>query len=234
MEIELEQIGDDIWIINGKCVSFYGFPYPTRSVVIRLASGKLWIWSPIAISDSLKQQIDELGDIAHLVSPNKIHHLFLEEWQDHYPKAKLWGPKSTIDKRSDLSFGPELDDDAPKVWSQDIEQIWVRGSLAMDEIIFFHKKSKTLIMADLSEHFSESFLQRHWSFWQRSIAQAWGIIEGKGYAPLEWRLSFLNRRHLKRAKARFTELNPENVVMAHGEWQSGNGLNFLHRAFKWV
>ena len=108
MEIKLEQIGDDIWIINGECVSFYGFPYPTRSVIIRLASGKLWIWSPIAISDSLKQQIDELGDIAHLVSPNKIHHLFLEGWQNHYPKAKLWGPKSTIDKRSDLSFGPIL------------------------------------------------------------------------------------------------------------------------------
>ena len=234
MEVKLEQIGDDIWIINGECVSFYGFPYPTRSVIIRLANGKLWIWSPIAISDTLKRQIADLVDVEHLVSPNKIHHLFLGDWLAQYPKATLWGPRSTIDKRSDLPFAPALDDQTPALWSHDIEQIWVRGSLAMDEIIFFHKKSQTLIMADLSEHFSDRFLRQHWNFWQRSIAQVWGIVEGKGYAPLEWRLSFLNRRHLKRAKARFIELNPINVVMAHGEWQSGNGLSFLQRAFKWV
>lgn len=234
MTSELQQIGNDIWLIDGACVDFHGFDYSTRSIVIRLSSNELWFWSPVEFSPSLKAQLDALGDVLHLVSPNKIHHLFLDEWARIYPNAKLWAPKSTIKKRRDLLFQKPLKENAPEEWRDDIEQIWVRGSLAMDEMVFFHKASRTLIMADLSEHFSEAFLKEHWPFWQRQLARLWGIVEGKGYAPLDWRLSFFSRRHLKRAKARFLELDPENVVMAHGEWQSGNGRKFLERALEWV
>ena len=45
--------------------------------------------------------------VAHLVSPNKLHHLYLAEWKSAYPEAKLWGPELTIRRRRDLSFaGP--------------------------------------------------------------------------------------------------------------------------------
>ena len=234
MSNELQHIGNDIWLVEGACVDFHGFDYSTRSIIVRLCSGELWFWSPIAFSSALKAQLDVLGDVRHLVSPNKIHHLFLDEWAQSYPHAKLWGPQSTIKKRRDLSFQPPLNKNPPEEWRSDIEQIWVRGSLAMDEMVFFHKPSRTLIMADLSEHFSEAFLKTHWSFWQRQLARLWGIAEGKGYAPLDWRLSFLSRRHLKQAKERFLELDPENVVMAHGEWRSGGARIFLERALEWV
>ena len=49
----LVPIDDDIWLVEGGLVSFYGFPYPTRMVVIRLSSGLLWIWSPIALSSQV-------------------------------------------------------------------------------------------------------------------------------------------------------------------------------------
>jgi hypothetical protein len=32
----LEVIGDSIWLVEGDVVDFYGFPYPTRSVIVRL------------------------------------------------------------------------------------------------------------------------------------------------------------------------------------------------------
>ncbi len=221
-------------MIDGACVDFYGFDYSTRSVVARFGGNELWFWSPIAFDPGLKAQLDALGEVRHLVSPNKIHHLFLSDWVRAYPYAKLWGPQTTIKKRSDLLFQPPLKEDAPDLWKGEIEQIWVRGSPFMDEMVFFHQKSRTLIMADLSEHFSEEFIKQHWSFWQRQIARVWGIVEGRGYAPLEWRLSFLNRRPLKRAKARFLELDPLNVVMAHGEWRRGEGRAFIKQAFSWV
>ena len=230
----LQQIGTDIWIAEGDCVSFYGFPYPTRSVVVRLASGEIWLWSPIAYDPELAREIDRLGAVRHLVSPNKIHHLFLQDWQQHYPEALMWGPQSTTDKRSDLAFAGALADEAPAAWGGDIEQIWVRGSPALDEVTFFHKASRTLILADLSENFSESFLKAHWSAWKRVIARLWKIVEGKGYAPLEWRLSFFDRSYIRRAKARWLELDPANVVMAHGTWQAGNGRAYVARAFAWV
>jgi len=75
----LKRIGEDIWIAEGGCVSFYGFPYPTRAALVRLGCGGLWFWSPIAFDPELQSEIDALGPLRHLVSPNKIHHLFLKD-----------------------------------------------------------------------------------------------------------------------------------------------------------
>ena len=231
---DLLSIGENIWIAEGNCVSFHGFPYPTRSVVVRLASGEVWIWSPIAMDLGLAEDIDRIGAIRHLISPNKIHHLFLRDWKARYPQARLGGPASTIAKRPDLCFEVALTDDAPPVWRDEIDQIWVRGSLFLDEVTFFHRPSRTLILADLSENFSDRFLREHWSAWKRTVARLWKITEPWGYAPLEWRLSFLDRTSLRRAKARWISLDPANVVMAHGEWQAGEGRAYIERAFAWV
>ncbi|MBS0242834.1 MAG: DUF4336 domain-containing protein, partial [Proteobacteria bacterium] len=73
----LNPIGDAIWIADGGDVSFHGFPYPTRMVIVRLACGDLWVWSPIALSADLAAAVLEIGPVAHLVSPNKLHRLFL-------------------------------------------------------------------------------------------------------------------------------------------------------------
>jgi hypothetical protein len=35
----LNEIERDIWIADGGSVSFFGFPYPTRMIVVRLADG---------------------------------------------------------------------------------------------------------------------------------------------------------------------------------------------------
>jgi hypothetical protein len=108
----LEQVHDALWIGEGENVSFYGAPYPTRSVIARLESGYLWVWSPIKLTSGLRAAIDGLGTVRHLVSPNKLHHLYLPEWKAAYPGAALWGPQSTIKKRPDLSFRDALKDNA--------------------------------------------------------------------------------------------------------------------------
>jgi hypothetical protein len=40
----LEQIDDGVWLAEGGLVSFYGIPYPTRSIIVRLSGSALWIW----------------------------------------------------------------------------------------------------------------------------------------------------------------------------------------------
>ncbi|MDA7949207.1 MAG: DUF4336 domain-containing protein [Hyphomicrobiaceae bacterium] len=230
----LEAVDKGIWIAEGECVNFHGFPYPTRCVVVRLNDGPLWVWSPIRLTESLKGEIDRIGKPEYLVSPNKIHHLFLQEWASAYPGATMWGPRSTIAKRKDLSFQAPLTDDPPDAWRSEIDQVWFNGSVAMDEIVFFHRASRTVIMADLSENFSEAFLKAHWKPWQRAIARIWRIVEGYGYAPLEWRLSFLNRKATRRTRDAVLGWNPERVIMAHGEWQRSNARAYLERAFAWM
>jgi hypothetical protein len=71
----LEQVHDTLWVAEGENVSFFGLPYPTRSVIARLENGDLWVWSPIKLTADLRTEVDRLGIVRHLVSPNKLHHL---------------------------------------------------------------------------------------------------------------------------------------------------------------
>ena len=230
----LAPVGDSIWLAEGEIVNFYGFPYPTRSVVIRLQNGDLWIWSPIKLTQDLKDGISRLGRVAHLISPNKLHHLYLKEWKAAYPNAALWGPASTIKKRSDLSFREALTDLPPAEWRDEIDQAWFRGSPALDEIVFFHRLSSTAIIADLSENFDDTFLRAYWTVWKRVIAKIWKITVGYGYAPLEWRLSWIHRAPARQALEKLIGWNPTRVIMAHGAWQRENGRAYLERAFAWL
>ena len=230
----MEQLAENIWIAEGDIVDFHGFPYPTRSVIVRLKNGDLWCWSPITLTPELKTEIDEIGEPKHLISPNKIHHLYLQDWQMVWPNAKIWGPASSIKKRTDLSFESPLENDAPAEWSGEIDMIWFNGSPVLDEIVFFHRPSKTAILCDLSENFSDDFIRKHWKGWKRWVAKPWGITEGKGYAPLEWRLSFFKRNATRVALDRLIGLGPQRVVMAHGEIQYENGVSFLKQSFGWL
>jgi len=227
-------IAENLWVLDGDNVDFHGFAYPTRSVIVRLPSGGLWIWSPIKLDDKVRNEIQSIGRPAHLVSPNKLHHLFLGEWHAAFPDAALWGPASTTRKRGDLPFQVPLVDEPPAAWAGQIDQCWVRGSFVMDEIVFFHLPSRTAILADLSENFSTKWLLEHWTPWQRALARLSSIVEGKGYAPLDWRLTFIHRQKLREAKTKILSWNPGKVVMAHGEWQAENGREFLARAFEWI
>src|SRR6185437_9757095 len=76
----LEQFGPCLYFADGPTVSFFGFPYPTRMALARLTDGTLWVWSPIALTRELTQEVQALGPVRHIVSPNKIHHLFLHDW----------------------------------------------------------------------------------------------------------------------------------------------------------
>jgi hypothetical protein len=234
MSSRLTRFGEMIWLAEGDIVDFHGFPYPTRSVIVRLSNDDLWIWSPIALTIELRQEVRSIGRPMHLVSPNKLHHLYLRCWQSAFPDVKLWGLASTLRKRPNLSFQEPLGDRPPAAWLGQIDQCWVRGSFAMDEMAFFHRPSRTAILADLSENFTLDWLSKHWAGWQRPIARLSKIVEGWGYAPLDWRLTFVQRNKLREAKSEILGWDPEKVIMAHGQWQQENGKKFLSRALEWM
>ena len=230
----LDQLGPELWIGDGPIVSFFGFPYPTRMAVVRLGDGGLWVWSPIALTPGLEKEVRALGPVRHLVSPNKLHHLFLGEWRAAFPEAKIWGTASTIAKLPGLPFAEALSDRAPPDWAGQIDQYCFPNSRFLDELIFFHRQSRTAIIADLSQPFSESFLKRHWPWWLRTIARRIGMVEGQGYPPIELRLTF---RHRAAARAKLRALidqAPERVVVAHGEIVRSGGAAYLRRAFSWL
>jgi hypothetical protein len=229
----LEQVHEALWLAEGELVSFFGLPYPTRSAIARLENGDLWVWSPVKLTAALRTVVDRVGPVRHLVSPNKLHHLYLQEWKEAYPDAQLWGPQTTIKKCADLTFREALRDDSPPEWHADIDQAWFRGSFAMDEIAFLHRPSATAIFADLTQTFSDHFLREHWC-WLRLLARLDGLTQEQACALLEWRLSFINRAPARRARDKVLNWNCQRVIVAHGEWPRANGKAFLEKSLRWL
>ena len=100
MATTLRPLEVDIWTAEGPIVSFYTFAYPTRMVVVRLADGGLWLWSPIALTDDLVAETTALGDVRHLVSPNPLHHLTCRNGR---PPFRM--PGSGVRRRPSTSAG---------------------------------------------------------------------------------------------------------------------------------
>src|SRR3569833_302843 len=223
---KLEQVHDTLWVAEGEIVSFFGLPYPTRSVIARLKNGDLWIWSPVRLTAALRTEVDRLGSVRHLVSPNKLHHLYLQEWKAAYPEAQLWGPQSTIKKRPDIKFRVAVLDSPPPEWLFEIDQAWFHGSFAMDEIVYLHRPSATAIIADLIQTFSDHLLREHWGRW-RFLARLDGLTQDQACAPLEWRLSFINRAPARRARDKVLSWNCQRVIVAHGVWPRDYGNVFF-------
>ena len=123
--------------------------------------------------------------------------------------------------------GRPLTDQAPGTWRGEIDQAWFRGSLLLDEIVFFHRASRTAIFADLIQAFGDRYLRAKWKPWQRRMARTLGITASAGgYAPLDLRLSFLNRRLARRARDKVLNWSAEQVVTAHGDWVRAGGATF--------
>ena len=141
--MQLRAFGDNIWIADGPAVTvLWPLQLPTRMVVVRLRDGTLWIDSPIEASRDEMDTVTQLGNVAHLVSPARLHDWRLRSWSAHFPAARCW-------RRPEI-----FSDTSPSAWANDLDQVVFRGNAFAREVEFFHRPSRTLLFND--------FLQNHW------------------------------------------------------------------------
>jgi hypothetical protein len=230
--VQLRRIGDEIWTYEGSEVDFYGFPYPTRMTVVRLRDGDLWLHSPEKLNEQLKHELATLGTVRYLISPNKLHHLFLREWIAAYPKALTYSAPGLAKKRADIEFDAELSEYPVNEWLLEIDQTVFQGSPAMEEVVFYHKLSRTLVLTDLIENFDPKTL----NWWQRGLARFAGILHPHGKTPLDWRLTFQfgSKAKARCSLGRIMDWDVENVILSHGKCVFGYGGEFVRESFSWL
>ena len=235
----LKPVGEGLWVADGPIVrmAYIGlsFPFPTRMVVARLANGDLFLWSPTQPDGGLLAEIDAVGPVRHLVSPNKIHYAHIAAWKRIYPEATTWAsPGVRVRAASqglDVSFEADLGDLPEEVWRGDLDQLVFRGSRLMEEVVFFHRRTRTLILADLIENFEAAKLGGAW----RWLVRLAGAADPDGKAPIDLRLTFLGGKDAARASfERMLSWGPEKVIMAHGRPYERDGAAELRRAFRWL
>ncbi len=231
----LKPVGEDIWIIDGPEIRFYGLPFPTRCTVVRLRSGGLWVHSPTLLTNTLRAEIDALGSVDHLVAPNWIHYASIPEWQAAYPKARAWAAPGVVERAESqgrsIRFDQELWAGPNLPWLGQIDQMIVEGSTVHREAVFFHTASKTLILTDLIENFEP----RKVRWFLRPVFRLVGIADPDGKMPRDMRMTFRkNRDQLREAVETMIGWGPEQVIVSHGRWYQDNAVEELRRAFRFV
>ncbi len=219
-----------MFLADGPPVSFFGFPYPTRMVVVRLSDGGLWVWSPISLTPELARDVDAVGPVQHIVSPNKLHHLYLADWAARWPEARLYAPPGLAKRRPDLSFHADLGDEPDPAWAGDVDQVIFRGSFAMEEVVFLHRPSRTAIVGDLVQRFDADSVKG----FRGLVMRLDGLVGERGSAPREWRLSFTRRRPARAARDRLLGWQPERLVIAHGACAEHGATGILRQALSWI
>jgi hypothetical protein len=226
----LKPFGPDIWVADGSQVSVAGFHYGTRAAVIRLSDGGLFIWSPIKLTENLRAEVDALGEVKHIVPPNSLHHLFVDEWQSAYPAAKVYAPPGLRAKRKDIGFDDDLADEPAAAWSGDLDQVIVRGNRITTEVVFFHRKSATVLFTDLIQQFPSNWF----SGWRGIVARLDLMTEPEPTVPRKFRVMFRDRRAARASIGRILAWPAERVLMAHGTPVERDGRAFIDRAFGWL
>ncbi len=212
----LREIDRDIWVAE-QPLRYLGLNIGTRMTVIRLASRELVVISPVQVSDAIVSQLGELGIVKHFIAPNLYHYLFAANFKTFYPNATFWATPGLEVKKPDLLIDQIIKGDANELWSG-IEYIFfdgfrtlgLNGFDSLNECVFFHAASRTLILTDAAFHFDESF---------PILTQlATKVIGGyKSLSPsLLERVATTEKEKVKKSVKQVLGWDFERVIMAHG------------------
>lgn len=222
----LERFAEGVWFASAPN-TYLGWQLGTRMTVLRLGDGSLLIHSPIALDDSLKREIDTLGPVGHIVAPNLFHHLYAGDAAKAFPEAKVHGAAGLRKKRPDLRLDALLSEQNEPAWRDDLETLAIEGTL-LDETIFWHKPSGTLVTADLIENFETAD-----DGWTRFYLKAAGI-HGKIGLSRMLRLAFRDRKKARRNIDQVLSWDFDRVVLAHGNPIGSNGIDAFRETYAWL
>jgi hypothetical protein len=199
-------------------VRFYGVRIQTRMTVVRLSGSRLFVHSPVPLDTSLRRDLDRLGEVAFVVSPNKIHHLSIGDYIDAYPRAKVFASPGLPERRPDLAFAGVLGDQPEPGWTAELDQAAIRGNVFFTEIVFFHRASRTLIVTDLVENLDSETA----SPFGRALARLFGVGSEPVASP-EHRLYTNDAPSAARSFERLRSWEFERIVLSHGALIESDG-----------
>lgn len=228
----LKPLADGLWIVDSGPISAMGLVMPVRMTVIRLDDGSLMLHSPTSCTAQLQAQLADLGPVRHLVAPSVGHWTFLAEWQSRYPDAATWAVEGLKDRaqvrRAQVRIDGELGQVPPPEWDDAFELATIAGG-PFAEACLFHKPTRTLLLADLIDNMEPERLPPVTSLALR-LARATSAT-----TPLHVRGALLLQRGQNRqVMDRLTQLRPDRVIFAHGQWFEDDAAERLIRAWSWL
>jgi len=218
-------------------------PIGGRATLVRMTTGQLAVFSPVALTPTVKSLIADWGPVGYIIAPDIEHHIFLGEWHEEYPNAQVIGPEGLFEKREaagrekvpfshvftrenkrTLSIGREFDADF------EYEYVDVHPN---KELVFNFKPEKTLIEADLIFNMpaTEQFKKQGEGFLSRWLAP-WGSAFGEARLQknMIWHVfSRGGNPHFNDSMRRIQKWDFDRIIPCHGDVIESGGKEVFDR-----
>lgn len=228
----LRAIDQDLWVAE-QPLRYFGLGIGTRMTVIRLRGGALVVISPIQVNDDLMGELNELGTVRHIIAPNLYHYLFAAEFKAAYPAATFWATARLRAKKPELAIDQVIEANADSPWNG-IERLFFDGfktfSLSgpdpLDEWVFLHAASRTLLLTDTAFCFDQSF-----PWLTQLVTRVGGGYKSLSPSLLE-RISTTEKDKVRSAARQVLRWDFDRVIMAHGSIVEQGGKEQFKRGYE--
>jgi hypothetical protein len=228
----LRAIDQDLWIAE-QPLRYLGLSVGTRMTVIRLPTQDLVVISPIQVDSATVSQIAEFGTVRHIIAPNRYHYLFASDFKKLYPNAIFWAAPGLEIKKPDLAIDQAIDRDPKSLWDgleyvyfDGFRTISLTGFDSLNECVFFHPASHTLILTDTAFHFDESFPAL-----TQFAARVIGGYKNLSPSILE-KIATTEKEKVRISVEKVLDWDFERVIVAHGSIIEQNGKEQFKRGYE--
>jgi hypothetical protein len=226
MTQSLEHLGPDVYVVNGE-VKIPGAKLPVRMTVLRLADQSLLLHSPIALEPAVVQELQQLGQVRWVVAPTIMHHLFVRDVMTLFSSAKLLAVQGLSSKLAGLTAEGSLAASTPVLAEQGLDVLPVDGMPSLNESVFFHRSSQTLIVSDLLFNVVSSPY-----FATRMLLTVASGVYGRCAVSRLVRWAVKDKAACTESLKRVIALAPTRLVMAHGDVLSVDVAQTVERELK--
>jgi len=183
-----------------------GVVIPLRAMMVANRDRQILI-SPVGTSEEA-DQVDHTP--LTVVAPSLLHHLHLETAIERYRPVALWGPPGLAEAHPDLGPVHVLGED-PWPHADQLEFVLVEGAPRRNEVVFFHKASRTIYTADLFFNMREPQ-----GFLTPLTFRLMGIYKRFAAAKM-WRHWVTDRAAFARSIDQILAWDFQRIVVAHGD-----------------
>ena len=211
----MKKIGEDIWV-HEDAMRLLGNQLRLRMTIVRLENGSLWVHSPTVLSPELMEETKKLGSVAFIVGASNGHNIWMREWQDAFPDAAIY-VSGGIPKKIKLTNYQVLDESCENKWEDDLTCEHMLGVPFFMESVFLHKKTRSLIVTDLIQHYSEERPTGWAGFVTRFIFEPIGF---KGICiapPLKMGFMIKDKTNFALCIAKVQNWDFERIIVTHGD-----------------
>ncbi len=191
----------------------FGIDFGRRVTLLRLHEGRLVIHSSAPFTEDDVVAIRRFGKPAWLIEATEIHDTFARKAQTALPGIPYLTPACL--------------DPAPPDWAGQIEILRIDGLRKIDEHAFFHRASRTLVLADLLFHFPP---ETHG--WARFFVQKIMRLPRLLGISLFFRLMIRDKELFRRSMRELLKWDFQQIVVAHGEPITADARTVLSQALR--